>query len=187
MDVLASTKKGMFAAKHESEFASAVDQLVESFPKSLALVQFWAGLYAELNRETKLFDALARLFDLSVAHNQIPGACEALEKLVEIDPYDSRNQERFDQLQGRADENFLKRVRSRLSNAATHGSSGPNAGKPRGKSEGASAAGSREFAIQPDARRPARTSGNIHSVLAAIQGHRASAAHRGNVSGGRRT
>jgi len=141
IDVLASTKKGMFAAKHESEFASSVDQMVASFPNSLVLTQFWASMYAELNRETKLFDALARLFDLSVANNQIPAACEAIEKLVEIDPYDSRNQQRFDQLQGRADENFLKRVRSRLSNAATHGSVVPTKEEPRGKSEPASSAG----------------------------------------------
>ncbi len=139
--VLASTKKGMLAAKHESEFASAVDQLVESFPMSLALAQFWAGLYADLNRESKLFDALARLFDLSIAGNQIPGACEALEKLVEIDPYDSRNQQRFDQLQGRADEDFVKRVRGRLSNAATHGSVVPTKEEPRARSESTPASG----------------------------------------------
>jgi diguanylate cyclase (GGDEF)-like protein len=119
-DLLAATKKSMLAARRESEFASALDQLVEAFPKSLRLAQFWASFYGEINRETKYFDALGRLFDLNLANNQLPGACEAFERLVEIDPYDSRNQERLDLLKGRASDEFLSRVKSRLSNAATH-------------------------------------------------------------------
>jgi diguanylate cyclase (GGDEF)-like protein len=120
IDLLSATKKRMLAARRESEFASAVDQLVQAFPKSLRLAEFWAALYCELNRETKYFDALARLFDLSIENNQIPGACDALEKLVDVDPYDSRNQRRVDLLKGRASDDFLSRVKSRMSNAATH-------------------------------------------------------------------
>src|SRR4029077_18569416 len=52
-DLLAATKKNMRAARRESEFASALDQLVEAFPKSLRLAQFWAAFYGEINRETK--------------------------------------------------------------------------------------------------------------------------------------
>ena len=115
----------MLAARRESEFAAALDQLAEAFPKSLPLAKFWAALYAEINRESKYFDALVRLFDLNMASDQLPGACEAVEKLVEIDPYDARNQERLDQLKGRASEDFLSRVKSRLSNAATHRSEPP--------------------------------------------------------------
>jgi len=125
VDLLSATKKSMFAARRESEFATAVDQLVESFPNSLPLAQFWAALYAELNRETKYFDALARLFDLNLANGQIPAACEEFEKLVESDPYDSRHQERLDRLKDRAGDEFLSRVRSRLSNAATNPSNAP--------------------------------------------------------------
>ena len=124
-DLLAATKRSMLAARRESEFASAVDRLVEEFPKSLRLVQFWAAFYSEINRETKYFEALGRLFDLNLANNQLPGACEAFERLVEIDPYDSRNQERMDLLKGRVGEEFLSRVKSRLSNAATHHSDAP--------------------------------------------------------------
>jgi diguanylate cyclase (GGDEF)-like protein len=120
VELLASTKKSMLAGRRESEFASALDRLAESFPSSLRLAQFWAALYSEINRESKYFDALVRLFDLYLANNQLAGACESFEKLVEIDPYDSRNQQRFEQLSGRADTEFLSRVKSRLSNAATH-------------------------------------------------------------------
>jgi len=133
VDLLAATKKSMLAARRESEFASAVDHLVESFATSVRLAEFWAALYSEINRETKYFDALVRLFDLYMANDQLPGACEVLEKLVEIDPYDSRNQGRMDLLKGRADDEFLSRVRSRLSNAATHRSPVAAQDPPRGK------------------------------------------------------
>jgi diguanylate cyclase (GGDEF)-like protein len=125
VDLLAATKKSMLAAKRESDFASALDQLVEGFPKSLRLAKFWAAFYSEVNRETKYFEALGRLFDLSIASDQIPGACEAFEKLVEIDPYDSRSQGRMDLLKGRVGDEFLSRVKSRLSNVATHRSDSP--------------------------------------------------------------
>jgi diguanylate cyclase (GGDEF)-like protein len=120
IDLLAAMKKSMLATKRESELSSSLDQLVDAFPKSLPLIRFWAVFYAEINRESKYFDALGRLFDLSIASNQVPSACETIEKLVEIDPYDSRNQERFDRLKGRASDDFLSRVKSRMANAATH-------------------------------------------------------------------
>ncbi len=134
VDLLAATKKSMLAARRESEFASAVDQLVEAFPKSLRLAMFWAAFYAEINRETKYFEAMVRLFDLNMANDQLPGACEALEKLVDIDPYDSRNQERLDLLKGRASDEFLNRVKSRLSSAATHRPEVPVQQQPRDNS-----------------------------------------------------
>jgi diguanylate cyclase (GGDEF)-like protein len=133
VDLLSATKKSMLASRRESEFSAAVDQLAEAFPKSLPLAQFWAAFYGEINRETKYFDALGRLFDLNLANDQLPGACEVFEKLVEIDPYDSRNQERLDLLKGRAGDEFLSRVKSRLSNAATHRSDAPVLEQHRGK------------------------------------------------------
>src|SRR6202166_728085 len=133
-DLLAATKKSMLAARRESEFGSAVDHLVEEFPKSLRLVQFWVSFYGEINRETKYFEALGRLFDLNVANNQFPGACEAFERLVEIDPYDSRNQERMDLLKGRVGDEFLSRVKSRVCNAASHHADAPAIEHRRGKS-----------------------------------------------------
>jgi diguanylate cyclase (GGDEF)-like protein len=120
VELLVAMKKSMIAARNESEFAAAADRLVEAFPKSSRLAKFWADLYSELNRETKFFEAEVHLFDLHFENNEIHEACKAFEQLVEIDPYDSRNQQRYDLLNGRAEVDFLKRVKSRLSNAATH-------------------------------------------------------------------
>jgi diguanylate cyclase (GGDEF)-like protein len=122
VDLLGVTKKSMLAARRESEFASAVDHLVETYPNSIRMAEFWGAMYSELNRESKYFAALEHLFDLQLANDRIAGACESLDKLLEIDPYDSRNEQRMGLLQGRADADALGRLRSRLSNAATHGS-----------------------------------------------------------------
>jgi len=46
-------------------------------------------------------------------------AAESLERLVDIDAYDYRNQERLDLLRGRVDEAYLKRVGSRLTKSGT--------------------------------------------------------------------
>jgi diguanylate cyclase (GGDEF)-like protein len=120
VDLLATIKKSMLAARRESEFASAVDHLVSEYPKSLRLAEFRCTMYGELNREVKYFDALVFLFDLYLANDRIAGAGESLERLVEIDPYDSHNQQRMDSLQGKADPAFLSQMRVRLSNVATH-------------------------------------------------------------------
>src|SRR4029077_4541478 len=97
----------MVAARHESDFSTRLDALVGGYPASIALVEFQAAAYADLSREAKYFDALVRLFDLYMQADNIPGACDALEKLVEIDPYDSQNHGRIERVRGRADAAFL--------------------------------------------------------------------------------
>jgi diguanylate cyclase (GGDEF)-like protein len=118
--LLGRMQKDMVAARRESDFATQLDALVAAHPGSILLAEFWAGVYAALNREVKYFDALVRLFDMYLEAGNVAGACETLEKLVDIDAYDSRNQLRIDRLAGRADEGFLSRIRTRLSQLATH-------------------------------------------------------------------
>jgi len=116
--VLEQTKEWMFAARSESTFASSVDQLVDANPKSLAFAEFSAKLYDSMNREVKYFDALVRLFDLDVEGNKIPAACEALDRLVEIDPYDYRIHERISKLEGKASASFLRSINARAAKAS---------------------------------------------------------------------
>ncbi len=119
--LLTTMKKQMVGTQKESEFASAVDQLVGANPKSLRLAVFWSSMYAEMNRETKYFETVVRLFDLYRDTGHVSGAVEALDKLIDIDPYDFRNQERVDLLEGFADPGILGRLKKRLSQSATHG------------------------------------------------------------------
>ena len=120
VELLSATKNSMIAARRDSEFATDVDQLIAEFPNSIPLAEFSAAMYSELNRESRYFDSLVALFDLYLANQQIQGACETLDRLIEIDPYDSRNHGRMEKLEGKADPAFLARIRGRASKAATH-------------------------------------------------------------------
>lgn len=117
--LLAQTKEWMYGARREVDLVAQIERLAAAYPSSLALAETVAHLYEELNRETKYFDALVRLFDLYLGAQRVPDACEILDRLVDIDPYDYRNQERIAQLEGKADPVFLQNILARAAKAAT--------------------------------------------------------------------
>ncbi|MFZ3217568.1 MAG: diguanylate cyclase [Candidatus Acidiferrales bacterium] len=117
--LLVQAKETMRSLRKEVELSANLERLAATFPNSLALAEVVAKLYEELNRETKYFDALVKLFDLYLAANRMKEACESLDRLVDIDPYDYRNQERISKLEGRADPGFLQNIMARAAKAAT--------------------------------------------------------------------
>jgi diguanylate cyclase (GGDEF)-like protein len=116
---LEEIKDWMRASRRENEFSAQMDRLASAYPHSLALAETVARSYEQLNREAKYFDALVRLFDLYLAADRIKEACDALDRLVDIDPYDYRNQERISKLEGKVEPAFLNNVFSRVAKAAT--------------------------------------------------------------------
>src|SRR5262249_46321072 len=92
--------------------------------QSSEILEFWAALYNELNRESKYFEITIRLFDAYLDRGEVRKACDALERLVDIDAYDYRNQERLERLKGKADEGFLRRVAGRLTKSGTNAAAG---------------------------------------------------------------
>jgi diguanylate cyclase (GGDEF)-like protein len=117
--LLAQTKDWMRAGRKEGELSAQMDRLADTYPGSLPLAETIARCYEEMNRETKYFDALLRLFDLYFGAARLKEACETLDRLVDIDPYDYRNQERIGKLEGKVDPAFLQSVLSRAAKAAT--------------------------------------------------------------------
>lgn len=117
--LLKQTKEWMRSLQREGEMCAQIDRLVTTYPASLPLAEMVARLYDELNREAKYFDALGRLFDHYLAAGRIKEACEALDRLVEIDPYDYRNQERIAKLEGKVDPAFLRNILARAAKAAS--------------------------------------------------------------------
>ncbi len=119
VEVLTSVKKRMTLANRESEFALQMDRVAEANPASILLAEFWGALYGELNRESKYFEVLVRLFDLYFEAGEVRKACETLEKLVDIDAYDFRNQQRVERLRGRVDNAVLQGIAARLAKVAS--------------------------------------------------------------------
>ncbi|MGA7852667.1 MAG: tetratricopeptide repeat protein, partial [Candidatus Acidiferrales bacterium] len=117
--VLVQTKTTMRSLRKEVELAANVDRLAATYTASLPLAQMVAKLYEELNRETKYFEALMKLFDLYLEAGRMREACDALDRLVDIDPYDYRNHERISKLEGKADPAFLQNILARAAKAAT--------------------------------------------------------------------
>ena len=108
VDLLQALKRRMYADKKQNEFAAEVDNIGGKHPKSQAILEFWAALYNEMNREAQYFEVLVKLFDVHLEQGNVPKACETLERLVDIDAYDYRNQQRVELLRGKADDAFLQ-------------------------------------------------------------------------------
>ncbi len=115
VEILMTLKRRMFADKKQNEFTTQVEELGAKHPESVPILEFWAGLYNELNRESQYFDVLIRLFDANYNSGNFAKASEVLDRMVDIDSYDYRNQERLEKLRGRVDdEAFLRRVAGRM-------------------------------------------------------------------------
>jgi diguanylate cyclase (GGDEF)-like protein len=145
VEILLTLKRRMFADKKFVEFTSLLEALGAKHPESMPILEFWALLYNELNRESQYFEVLIRLFDANYNSGNFAKASEVLERLVDIDSYDYRNQERLERLRGHVEEAFLRRVASRMAKTVTSGSNqGTAARTPASESSGHAGSGSEE-------------------------------------------
>src|SRR5580658_335213 len=129
VELLHMLKKRMFADKRQNDFATQMDSVGAKHPTSEPILEFWAALYNELNRESQYFEILIKLFDVYLNSGNIAKAGDAIERLVDIDAYDHRNQERIQRMRGRVDDGFLKRIEARLAKSGTVGA--PHVAQPR--------------------------------------------------------
>jgi diguanylate cyclase (GGDEF)-like protein len=114
IEILQTIKRRMFADKKQNEFMTRVEELGAKHPETAPLLEFWAAMHNELNRESQYFDVLIKLFDANFNSGNFQKASEVLDKLVDIDSYDYRNQERLEKLRGRIDETFFRRISGRM-------------------------------------------------------------------------
>src|SRR5438034_904216 len=119
VEILLVLKRRMFADKKQNEFVALMDGVGAKYPHSQTILEFWASIHNELNRESQYFEVLIKLFDVYLMSGNVKKAAESLEKLVDIDAYDFRNQERMELLRGKVDEAQLKRIAGRLLKSGT--------------------------------------------------------------------
>ncbi len=133
-EILVMLKRRMFADKRQNDFVTLMDGVGAKNSQSQAVLEFWASLHNELNRESQYFEVLIKLFDVYLTSGNVKKAAESLERLVDIDAYDYRNQERLELLRGKVDEAQVKRIASRLMKSSTptpgHASHGHQAQAP---------------------------------------------------------
>ncbi|OLE46175.1 MAG: hypothetical protein AUG46_10440 [Acidobacteria bacterium 13_1_20CM_3_58_11] len=144
VEILLTLKRRMFADKRQNDFAVLMDGVGAKHPHSQAILEFWASIHNELNRESQYFEVLIRLFDLYLSSGNVVKAAECLERLVDIDAYDRRNQERMELLRGRVDDNHLKQIASRLMKSSTPMPGHVSPQTPAGQASTAPSPGSEE-------------------------------------------
>jgi diguanylate cyclase (GGDEF)-like protein len=142
VEVLVSVRQNHRDSSSAAIFAGRLDSIAEAHPHSLAFMEFWSEVYSGLNREAKYFETLVRLFDVYYENGNVKGACDVLDRMVDIDPYDFRNQQRLEKLRESADKDYLNRVASRLGvTMAQTGVAGTNFGDGTNAGEAAGSAG----------------------------------------------
>ena len=157
-EILVTLKRRMFADKKQNDFATLMDGVGAKYPHSQSILEFWASVHNELNRESQYFEVLIRLYDVYLSSGNVAKAAESLDRLVDIDAYDYRNQERLELLRGKVDETHLKRIGSRLMKSSTappsqtsHTSSQPNVATPSpGSEEGRHAQALEDLIVQTE-------------------------------------
>src|SRR3979490_3021475 len=100
-EILLTLKRRMFADKRQNDFATLMDGVGGKYPHSQVILEFWASIHNELNRESQYFEVLIKLFDVYLTSGNVAKAAETLERLVDIDAYDYRNQERLGRAAGK--------------------------------------------------------------------------------------
>jgi len=76
--------------------------LAENTPTRSDFWSFCGAVLHEANRETQYFEILIKLFDVYFNAGNIQKASEALERSVDIEPYEHRNQDACRSCQGRS-------------------------------------------------------------------------------------
>ena len=114
VEIFGTLKNRMFADKRQNQFGALMDGVGQKHLKSQPVLEYCGSIYSELNRETQYFEILIKLFDVYFESGNFAKAADALERLVDIDSYDHRNQEKLQRLRGHADDGVLRRVASRM-------------------------------------------------------------------------
>jgi len=90
VEILLVLKRRMFADKKQNEFVALMDGVGAKYPHSQAILEFWASVHNELNRESQYFEVLIKLFDVYLTSGNVKKAAESLERLVDIDAYEAK-------------------------------------------------------------------------------------------------
>jgi diguanylate cyclase (GGDEF)-like protein len=152
VEVLTAIRQRFHDAGNENAFAARLDKIAEANPRSLPIIQFWSLVYSGMNREARYFETLVTLFDAYLENDNMKGACDTLDRMVDIDPYDFRNQQRLERMNGIADNDYLLRVASRLGVTLSQGSAdgGGNDSASGEKAGGATSAALDDLLVQAE-------------------------------------
>jgi len=59
-EILTTLKRRMFADKRQNDFIALMDGVGDKHPHSQTILEFWASIHSELNRESQYFEVLIK-------------------------------------------------------------------------------------------------------------------------------
>jgi tetratricopeptide (TPR) repeat protein len=101
-------------AGRRNEYIQDIARLAETSKPSIPFYEYLAELYNSANREVDYSQLLGRLFELYFKGGNYGKALDALDRAVDIDPYEAEHKERMDRLAGHVSEERLHVVARRL-------------------------------------------------------------------------
>jgi tetratricopeptide (TPR) repeat protein len=101
-------------AGRRHEFMFDMEKLAESSKPSIPFFEYLAELYNSANREIEYSQTLSRLFELYFEAGNHSKALDALDRAVDIDPYEAMHKDRMQKLAGHVPEERLHTVARRL-------------------------------------------------------------------------
>ncbi len=95
-------------------FLAMMQDIAAGHRPSAEMLEFLADQFNTANRETDYSATLLRLFDVYCEQQNFPKASDALDRAVEIDPYEPGHQKRLETLKGKIEQNRYDLIASRF-------------------------------------------------------------------------
>ncbi len=121
---LEKLKRAMFQAGRNREFVEMAEGIARKDTAGIDIIEFLAALYNELNYDSQLHVCLERLFDLYFAEGNFLKSADALERMVDVDPYDAGNSQRLGRLNGKIDTRRWQAIAGRFQQTTVSASAG---------------------------------------------------------------
>ncbi len=114
LDLVGQIKGRLFQQGKRNEFLKLMEKIYEADESNLAVLEVLTSLYDEMNRDDGLRRSLSRLFNLYLAGEKYDKAADALERVIDVDPYGEGHYDRLLNLEGHIDKTWYENIASRV-------------------------------------------------------------------------
>jgi tetratricopeptide (TPR) repeat protein/GGDEF domain-containing protein len=114
LGVAGKVKERLVKEGKRKEFLNIVEKIYEGDESNSEVLETLTGLYDEMNNEDGLRRSLARLFNLYLGAENYQKASDAMERILDVDPYGEGHQDRLLNLEGHIDAAYYKSILSRV-------------------------------------------------------------------------
>jgi GAF domain-containing protein len=112
--MLSELKDRLFDQGKRNEFLKILETIYHSDESNLEVLETLCNAYNEMNREDGLRRSLSRLFNLYLTTENYNKAADALERILDVEPYGAGHNDRLMSLEGHIDSTWYKSIHARL-------------------------------------------------------------------------